>query len=231
MREFAAQLCASAPVASRLGTSCRHSTSRKTSMQHSKWVSTTSSWTAGAAPPEQSPILFRDNISVPTIPALARARRHLDRSERDDVTLIITGGSAHAGRFRQGTGAWARTPLRLSNAALAGHRLHRHACLPHQQLPGRHRHAEAPSRRPAWRWTSRRGSWPTSSKPRCELMQVMARACGHDHLSQFTRERPDDLEARDGRFVWRCLRRHGVNGMPSNVVNRCKPMACQGACE
>jgi glutamate synthase domain-containing protein 2 len=38
-----------------------------------------------------SPALFRDHISVPTIPALARARRHLDRSE-SSVTLVITGG-------------------------------------------------------------------------------------------------------------------------------------------
>lgn len=37
--------------------------------------------------------LFRDHISVPTIPALARARRFLDESGKgDDVTLIITGG-------------------------------------------------------------------------------------------------------------------------------------------
>ncbi len=40
-----------------------------------------------------APLLFRDNISVPTIPALARARRHLDGRERGDVTLIIAGGS------------------------------------------------------------------------------------------------------------------------------------------
>ena len=39
-----------------------------------------------------APELFRDNISVPTIPALARARRHLDARGRGDVTLIITGG-------------------------------------------------------------------------------------------------------------------------------------------
>ena len=40
-----------------------------------------------------APLLFRDNISVPTIPALARARRYLDEQGRDDVTLIIPGGS------------------------------------------------------------------------------------------------------------------------------------------
>ena len=39
-----------------------------------------------------APELFKQNISVPTIPALARARRHLDRLGRDDITLIITGG-------------------------------------------------------------------------------------------------------------------------------------------
>ena len=39
-----------------------------------------------------APLIFRDNISVPTIPALARARRYLDRQGRSDITLIITGG-------------------------------------------------------------------------------------------------------------------------------------------
>ena len=39
-----------------------------------------------------APVVFRDHISVPTIPALARARRHLDARGRRDVTLVITGG-------------------------------------------------------------------------------------------------------------------------------------------
>ena len=39
-----------------------------------------------------APLIFRDNISVPTIPALARARRHLDNCGAEHVTLIITGG-------------------------------------------------------------------------------------------------------------------------------------------
>lgn len=38
-----------------------------------------------------APTIFRDNISVPTIPALARARRHLDRSH-SPITLAVTGG-------------------------------------------------------------------------------------------------------------------------------------------
>ena len=39
-----------------------------------------------------APLIFRNNISVPTIPALARARHYLDEVGRKDVTLIITGG-------------------------------------------------------------------------------------------------------------------------------------------
>ncbi|WP_376691255.1 glutamate synthase-related protein [Wenzhouxiangella sp. EGI_FJ10409] len=39
-----------------------------------------------------APAIFRDHISVPTIPALARARRHMDKRCGRDVTLIVTGG-------------------------------------------------------------------------------------------------------------------------------------------
>lgn len=40
-----------------------------------------------------APEMFRDHISVPTIPALARARAYLDKQGVSDrVTLIITGG-------------------------------------------------------------------------------------------------------------------------------------------
>ena len=39
-----------------------------------------------------APEVFKDNISVPTIPALDRARHHLDQRGRRDMTLIITGG-------------------------------------------------------------------------------------------------------------------------------------------
>ncbi|MGB0929623.1 MAG: glutamate synthase-related protein [Chitinophagales bacterium] len=39
-----------------------------------------------------APTVLRDNINVPTIPALARARKHLDKVGATDVTLVITGG-------------------------------------------------------------------------------------------------------------------------------------------
>lgn len=39
-----------------------------------------------------APTILRDNINVPTIPALARARKHLDKLGVKDVSLVITGG-------------------------------------------------------------------------------------------------------------------------------------------
>jgi methylamine---glutamate N-methyltransferase subunit C len=64
-----------------------------------------------------APLLFRDNISVPTIPALARARAHLDRSERRDVTLIITGGLRMPADFVKAL-ALGADAIALSNSAL-----------------------------------------------------------------------------------------------------------------
>ncbi|MCB0216452.1 MAG: Rieske 2Fe-2S domain-containing protein, partial [Chloroflexi bacterium] len=39
-----------------------------------------------------APNVFKQNISVPTLAALARARKHLDAVGAGDVTLIVTGG-------------------------------------------------------------------------------------------------------------------------------------------
>ncbi|WP_296382525.1 glutamate synthase-related protein [Winogradskyella sp.] len=39
-----------------------------------------------------APTILRDHINVPTIPALARARKYLDKVGSKDVTLVITGG-------------------------------------------------------------------------------------------------------------------------------------------
>ena len=47
-----------------------------------------------------APLIFRNHISVPTIPALARARRHLDRCAAGDVTLIVTGGALYLGTWQ-----------------------------------------------------------------------------------------------------------------------------------
>ncbi|MDH3495118.1 MAG: glutamate synthase-related protein, partial [Acidobacteriota bacterium] len=39
-----------------------------------------------------APTILRNNINVPTIPALARARKHLDEKGAKEITLVITGG-------------------------------------------------------------------------------------------------------------------------------------------
>ena len=63
-----------------------------------------------------------------------RAERHADHHRRIAAT----------GRFRQGAGA-RRGCRRACQFGDPGDRLPRHARLPHQQLPGRHRHPEAAS--------------------------------------------------------------------------------------
>jgi len=64
-----------------------------------------------------APIIFRDNISVPTIPALARARRHLDNLGRQDVTLVITGGLRKPADFIKAL-ALGADAIALSNSAM-----------------------------------------------------------------------------------------------------------------
>ncbi len=64
-----------------------------------------------------APIIFRDNISVPTIPALGRARRHLDSSSKNDVTLVITGGLRKPADFIKAM-ALGADAIALSNSAM-----------------------------------------------------------------------------------------------------------------
>ena len=111
-----------------------------------------------------APIIFRDNISVPTIPALARARRHLDRLDRRDVTLVATGGLRKPADFAKalalGADAWRcpTPPCRRSGAW---------ACAP--AIPTIARSA---SRRRSRIWLrvsmsiSRRQGWRSSSRLR-----------------------------------------------------------------
>ena len=135
-----------------------------------------------------APLLFRDNISVPTIPALARARRYLDDQGRDDVTLIITGGLRLPADFIKAL-ALGADAVAVSNAAiqaigcLAMRACHTNNCpvgIATQQPHLRSRLIVEES-------AQRLSSFFLAST---ELIQVMARACGHRHLSDFS---PNDL--------------------------------------
>ena len=64
-----------------------------------------------------APLILRDHISVPTIPALARARRHLDRCGAGDVSLVITGGLRTPADFVKAL-ALGADAIAISNSAL-----------------------------------------------------------------------------------------------------------------
>ena len=64
-----------------------------------------------------APTVLRDNINVPTIPALARARKYLDEVGAKDVTLIITGGLRIAEDFAKAMMMGADA-IAVSNAAI-----------------------------------------------------------------------------------------------------------------
>jgi len=64
-----------------------------------------------------APLIFRDHISVPTIPALARARAHLDTRTGREVTLVITGGLRVAEDFAKAM-ALGADAIAVSNSAM-----------------------------------------------------------------------------------------------------------------
>ena len=135
-----------------------------------------------------APILFRDNISVPTIPALARARRHLDGSGRGDVTLVITGGLRKPADFIKAL-ALGADAVAVSNAAMqaigciAMRACHTNNCPVGIATQKPHLVSRIVVEKSAERLQN-------FFEASVELMQVMARACGHDHLSKFN---ADDL--------------------------------------
>ncbi len=135
-----------------------------------------------------APIIFRDNISVPTIPALARARRHLDTIGRKDISLVITGGLRKPADFIKAL-ALGADAIAVSNAAMqAIGCLAMRACHTNNCPVGiATQRPELVSRLIADKSAQQLANFFDAS---VELMQVMARACGHDHLAKFNR---DDL--------------------------------------
>ncbi len=64
-----------------------------------------------------APTILRDHINVPTIPALARARKYLDKVGATDITLVITGGLRVAEDFAKAMMLGADA-IAVSNSAL-----------------------------------------------------------------------------------------------------------------
>ena len=135
-----------------------------------------------------APIIFRDNISVPTFPALARARRHLDTLGRDDITLVITGGLRKPADFAKAL-ALGADAIAVSNAALqAIGCLGMRACHTNNCPVGiATQRPHLVSRLVVDESAARLARFFATS---VDLMKILARACGHRHLSDFQR---DDL--------------------------------------
>ncbi|MGI9307872.1 MAG: FMN-binding glutamate synthase family protein, partial [Gammaproteobacteria bacterium] len=131
-----------------------------------------------------APLIFRDNISVPTIPALARARRHLDQSASGNVTLIITGGLRHPADFAKAM-AMGADGVAVSNAAIqAIGCLGMRACHTNNGPVGMATQKQHLRARLLVDIAAERLARFFAAS--VELMTVLARAAGHRHLSDFT---------------------------------------------
>lgn len=130
-----------------------------------------------------APTILRDNINVPTIPALAKARKHLNNVGATDVTLIITGGLRIAEDFVKAMMLGADA-IAVSNSALqAIGCLGMRACSTNNCPVGIATQKES---------LRKRIIIDSSAKQLCnffmasnELIKVIARACGHDDISKF----------------------------------------------
>jgi glutamate synthase domain-containing protein 2/nitrite reductase/ring-hydroxylating ferredoxin subunit len=130
-----------------------------------------------------APSILRDNINVPTIPALARARRHLDKVGATNVTLVITGGLRVAEDFAKAMMLGADA-IAVSNSALqAIGCLGMRACgtnncpvgIATQKESLRQRIEIASSAKQLYNFFTATN----------DLIKVIARACGHDDVSKF----------------------------------------------
>ena len=131
-----------------------------------------------------APELFRNHISVPTIPALARARRHLDAIDRNDITLVATGG------LRTHTDFAKALALGADAIAVANSAMQAIGCIGMRACNSDNCPVGIATQRPDLRErlvvedaAQRLTRWFDAT---VELMQVMARAAGHSSLSDFT---------------------------------------------
>jgi glutamate synthase domain-containing protein 2/nitrite reductase/ring-hydroxylating ferredoxin subunit len=132
-----------------------------------------------------APDVFKDNISVPTMAALARARRHLDARDRSDVTLIATGGLRTESDFVKAMA------LGADGVAVANSAMQAIGCLGMRACDSNSCPVGIATQRADLRnrlvVESAAGGLQNFFEATVELMKVMARACGHDRLSGFER--------------------------------------------
>jgi glutamate synthase domain-containing protein 2/nitrite reductase/ring-hydroxylating ferredoxin subunit len=132
-----------------------------------------------------APDVFKDNISVPTMAALARARRHLDDRGRADVTLIATGGLRTESDFIKAM-ALGADGVAVANAAMQAI-----GCLGMRACDSNNCPVGIATQREDLRdrlvVDSAASGLQNFFEATVELMTVMARACGHESLAGFER--------------------------------------------
>ncbi len=130
-----------------------------------------------------APTILRNNINVPTIPALARARKHLDKVGATDVTLVITGGLRVAEDFSKAMMMGADA-IAVSNSALqAIGCLGMRACSTNNCPVGVATQKESLRQRIIIQSSAKQlYNFFTAT---ADLMKVVARACGHDDMQKF----------------------------------------------
>lgn len=132
-----------------------------------------------------APEIFRNNISVPTIPALARARKYLDNSNAEGVTLIITGGLRTESDFVKAL-ALGADGIAISNSAIqAIGCLGMRACSTNNCPVGIATQKENLRSRLIIDQSAKQ--LETYLNSTIELMKILARACGHDSLSKLNK--------------------------------------------
>jgi glutamate synthase domain-containing protein 2/nitrite reductase/ring-hydroxylating ferredoxin subunit len=132
-----------------------------------------------------APDVFKDNISVPTMAALARARRHLDARDRSDVTLIATGGLRTESDFIKAMA------LGADGVAVANSAMQAIGCLGMRACDSNNCPVGIATQREDLRnrvvVESAADGLRNFFEATVELMKVMARACGHESLAGFER--------------------------------------------
>jgi methylamine---glutamate N-methyltransferase subunit C len=139
-----------------------------------------------------APNIFKNNISVPTIPALARARHHLDAIGRTDITLVITGGLRTESDFVKALALGADAIAIANSAIQAIGCLGMRACNSNNCPVGiATQRKDLRARLIVDESAQRLAKFLDATT---EMMCVLARACGHARLADF---RPDDLTTFD----------------------------------
>jgi glutamate synthase domain-containing protein 2 len=135
-----------------------------------------------------APDIFKNNISVPTMAALARARRHLDSKGSKDVSLVITGGLRTESDFVKALALGADAVAVANSALQAIGCLGMRACHTNNCPVGIATQQESlRSRLIVEKSAQQLGNWFEAT---VELMKLLARACGHARLADFE---PRDL--------------------------------------